>query len=131
MKGGALKEFASPIRFGMATILGGGTQILSWIHIEDLCRIYLKAIQENMHGPYNAVAPKPVNNKELVLELAKRRRGRTFLPVHVPEFALKLALGEMSIEVLKSTTVSSRKIQATGFQFLFPSVKSAIEDLIK
>jgi uncharacterized protein (TIGR01777 family) len=131
MKGGALKEFASPLKFGTATILGSGRQIISWIHIEDLCRIYLKAFQDNMQGTYNAVAPKPVNNKELVLELAKQVRGKAFLAVHVPEFALKLAIGEMSIEVLKSATVSSRKIQSTGFQFLFPSIKSAIEDLTK
>ena len=84
-----------------------------------------------MEGTYNAVAPKPVNNKALVLELAKQIRGKTFLPVHAPEFGLKLALGEMSVEVLKSATVSSKKIQATGFQFLFPSVSSAIEDLTK
>jgi uncharacterized protein (TIGR01777 family) len=131
MEGGALKEFADPLKFGMATILGSGRQIISWIHIEDLCRIYLEAIRDDFRGTYNAVAPAPVSNKELVLELARRKRGKAFLPVHVPEFALKLALGEMSIEVLKSATISGSKIRTTGFQFLFPSVKSAIDDLVK
>ena len=121
MQGGALKEFASPLKFGMATILGSGRQIISWIHIEDLCRIYLKAVQDNiMEGTYNAVAPKPVNNKALVLELAKQIRGKTFLPVHAPEFGLKLALGEMSVEVLKSATVSSKKSRPQDSSFFFP-----------
>jgi uncharacterized protein len=132
LKGGALKEFAAPVKFGMATILGSGTQMISWIHIDDLCRIYLKALQDNnMKGVYNAVAPAPVSNKELVLQLATKTRGKSFLPLHVPEFGLKLALGEMSIEVLKSASVSSRKIQGTGFQFLYPSINSAIEELVK
>jgi uncharacterized protein len=132
LKGGALKEFAAPVKFGMATILGSGRQMISWIHIEDLCRIYLKAIQDSsMQGIYNAVAPAPVSNKDLVLQLARKTRGKTFLPLHVPEFGLKLVLGEMSIEVLKSATVSSRKIEATGFQFLYPSITSAIEELVK
>lgn len=131
LKGGALKEFAAPLKFGMATILGGGNQVISWIHIEDLCRIYLKTIQDkSIHGVYNGVAPKPVTNKELVLELARETRGKTFLPLHVPQFGLKLVLGEMSIEVLKSATISSKKIEATGFQFIYPTIRSAIEELV-
>lgn len=132
MEGGALKEFASPIKYGLATILGSGRQIISWIHIEDLCRMYLRAIRDKtMHGAYNGVAPTPVSNKDLVLQLARDSRGKIHLPVHVPAFALKLRLGEMSVEILKSATVSSRKIEATGFQFLYPSIKSAMHDLVK
>jgi uncharacterized protein len=98
--GGALQEFSRPIRFGMATILGSGDQVISWIHVEDLCRMFIYAIEnEGMAGAYNAVAPKPVTNKELTLKLAQKLRGKFFIPLHVPAFALKLALGEMSIEV--------------------------------
>jgi len=132
MKGGALKEFAAPVKYGLATILGSGRQVISWIHVEDLCRLYLRAIKDKtMHGAYNGVAPTPVSNKEMVLELARASRGNIHIPIHVPGLALKIALGEMSIEILKSATVSSRKVEATGFQFLYPSVKSAILDLVK
>ena len=126
-EGGALKEFAKPLRMGIATILGSGEQVISWIHVEDLCRMFIHAIENPaVSGVYNAVAPQPVTNKELVLTLAQKVRGKVFIPVHVPAFALKLAMGEMSIEVLKSATVSSKKIRETGFTFLYPTVKAAL-----
>ena len=75
--------------------LGDGKQIISWIHVDDLCRLLLFAMeQENISGVYNAVAPKPVNNKTLTLQLAKDIRGKFYIPMHVPAFTLKLALGE-------------------------------------
>jgi uncharacterized protein (TIGR01777 family) len=129
--GGALKEFKKPLKFGIAAILGSGKQITSWIHIDDLCRLLLFAIEnERISGVYNAVAPKPVSNKELTLTLAKKMRNKYFIPVHVPAFALKLILGEMSVEVLKSARVSNEKIRKTGFTFLYPSVEAALENLI-
>ena len=92
-KGGAFDEFKKPLKFGIAAILGDGKQIISWIHIDDLCRLLLFAIEnENVSGIYNAVAPKPVSNKELTLKLAKQMRGKFFIPVHVPAFALKLCI---------------------------------------
>ncbi|MES1226857.1 MAG: TIGR01777 family oxidoreductase, partial [Bacteroidota bacterium] len=131
-EGGALVEFNKPLKFGLATILGSGKQVISWIHIDDLVRLYILAIEnEKMKGVYNAVAPGPVTNKELILTLAKEKRKNFFVPVHVPSFALKVVLGEMSIEVLKSATVSCDKIKATGFRFIFPTIKSAIENLEK
>jgi hypothetical protein len=127
--GGAYREFKKPLNFGMATILGNGKQIISWIHIDDLVRMYIAAIEnERMQGVYNAVAPNPVSNKVLVLQMAKQR-GKFYLPVLVPSFALKMALGEMSIEVLKSATVSAAKIEASGFAFGFPTIETAIRQL--
>jgi uncharacterized protein (TIGR01777 family) len=129
-EGGALAEFLKPLRFGIASILSNGKQIVSWIHIEDLIRIYIAAIENQaMNGIYNAVAPRPVSNKELVLQLAKIKRGRFFVPVHVPSFVLKLILGEMGIEVLKSASVSCDKIHFTGFIFLYPSLEATLEQL--
>jgi len=129
---GALKKFSKSLKFNIAAILGSGEQMVSWIHINDLCRIYTDAIEnENLHGVYNAVAPIPVNNKKLTLELAKKLKAKKFIPVHVPEFILKIVLGEMSVEVLKSCAVSSDKIRNTGFQFLYPGIESALNELIK
>ena len=128
--GGALAEFKKPIKMGIAGILGNGKQIVSWIHIDDLCRMYIAAIENDlMSGSYNAVAPEPVSNKMLTLELAKRIKGKFFIPVHVPAFVLQLMLGESSVEVLKSSTVSSEKIRQTGFKFLYPDIKCALQQL--
>jgi uncharacterized protein (TIGR01777 family) len=130
--GGALAEFKKPLKFGIATILGSGKQTVSWIHIDDLCRIYVEAIQNtNLHGAYNAAAPSPVSNKKLTLTLAKIMRRKFFIPVYVPAFVLKIMLGESSVEVLKSTTVSCEKIKQAGFAFLYPSVEAALTQLCK
>ncbi len=130
-EGGALKEFITPLKLGVAAILGNGKQIISWIHIDDLCRLFLFAIEnEEMNGVYNAVAPAPVDNKSLTLTLAKKR-NRFYIPVHVPTFILKLMLGERSIEILKSAAVSCKKILAKGFDFKFKNIDAAIEDIVQ
>lgn len=130
-RGGFLAEIKKPLQMAnIATIMGGGDQVVSWIHIDDLCRMYIYAIEnENVRGVYNAAAPTPVTNKEIVLQIANKRKPKPFIPVHVPAFVLKIALGEMSIEVLKSTTVSAAKIKDAGFRFLYPSAEAAIEQL--
>jgi uncharacterized protein len=128
--GGAFAEFKKPLSFGIAGILGDGIQTVSWIHIDDLCRIYVEALQnKQLAGSYNATAPSPVTNKELTLQLAARLKGKLFIPVHVPVFVLKLMLGESSIEVLKSCTVSCEKIKQAGFTFLYPSIEAALAQL--
>ena len=130
--GGALPEFKKPVKFGIAGVLGSGRQVISWIHIEDLCRMFIYAIEnESVAGVYNAVAPTPVTNKELTLLLAQKMKGRFYVDLHVPVFVLKTMLGEMSTEVLKSATVSAEKIRAAGFTFLYPSIESALDNLIR
>lgn len=122
--GGALKEFEKPLKFRVAAILGSGKQVMSWIHIDDLAQLYIYAIgNEKMNGVYNAVSPQPAVHKDLVLELARAKKG-FYIPVPVPAFALKLVLGEMSIEVLKSATVSSDKINKEGFRYSYPDLAS-------
>jgi uncharacterized protein len=129
-KGGILPELLKPVKFGAAGILGGGRQVVSWIHIDDLVRIYLHAIiTPSLHGVYNAVAPKPVSNKEIAIKLAKEIKGSFYVPLHIPSFALRMMLGEMSVEILKSATVSCEKIRKTGFNFIFPSIESALQEL--
>jgi uncharacterized protein (TIGR01777 family) len=129
-EGGAFPEFKKPLKAGVATILGSGRQKISWIHIDDLCRLYLYAIeQKSMNAAYNGVAPEVVSNRQLMMKLARRRR-RPFIPVYVPSFALKLFLGEMSVEVLKSTTVDDSRLRNFGFNFLFPTLDAALGDLV-
>jgi len=130
--GGALAEFKKPVRFGIAAILGSGKQMISWIHINDLCRLFTTAIENDaINGTYNAVAPQPVTNKNLTLASAKRMNGKFYIPFYVPAFIIKLLLGQRSIEVLKSTTVSCKKIIDTGFQFDYDSIDNALDDLVK
>ncbi|MGC4100067.1 TIGR01777 family oxidoreductase [Ferruginibacter sp.] len=129
--GGALKEFMTPLKLGVAAILGNGKQMISWIHITDLCRLFLFAIEnEKTGGAYNAAAPAPVNNKTLTLTLAKKMK-RFYIPVHVPSFILKIMLGGRSIEILKSTDASCKKIMDAGFAFEFNTIDAAVEDLVK
>lgn len=130
-EGGALTEFKKPVKFGIAAILGNGRQVISWIHVNDLCRLFLHAIEEEaMNGIYNTVSPQPVTNRNLTIQLAQKMRGKFFIPIYVPEFVLKIMVGELSIEVLKSTTVSSKKIKDAGFTFLYPTLEAAIPTLI-
>jgi uncharacterized protein len=130
--GGAYKEFKAPLKFGVASILGNGKQMVSWIHIDDLCRQFIFALEnENIRGSYNAVAPMPVSNKTLTLEIAKNVKGKFYIPIHVPTFVLKIMMGDRSIEILKSATVSCEKIKAAGFTFLYPSIEAAVEQIEK
>jgi uncharacterized protein len=127
--GGAYKEFVKPLKLRVASILGSGKQYISWIHINDLVKMYLEAMEnENYKGIYNAVAPHPVDNKTMIYAIGSST-GKFFIPAPVPSFVLKIMLGEMSIEVLKSTTVSADKILDAGFHFEFAGIEEAVKEL--
>lgn len=129
-RGGALLEFIKPAKLGVAAILGDGNQIVSWIHQQDLNGIILFAINNNsVNGVFNAVSPEPISNKALTLAIASKYHSWHF-KIHVPVWVLKILLGEMSIEVLKSAKVSSKKIQDQGFEFKYPNISSALNQLL-
>ncbi len=130
-EGGALKEFLKPLKFGVAGILGSGHQIISWIHIEDLCRQYIYAMENGLHDVYNAVASAPISNKHFNLTLANIIKGRFFIALPIPTLVLKILLGESSIEVLKSTTVNNQKIKDAGFKYNFDTPELALKNLLK
>jgi uncharacterized protein (TIGR01777 family) len=125
-KGGALPEFIKPLRLGVAPILGSGKQVISWIQLEDLVAMIVFAMEQpRLRGVYNAVAPAPATQQQLMNTLAQLTK-RFFIPVPVPSWILQVVMGEMSIEVLKSTTVSADKILATGFSFRYPILREAL-----
>jgi uncharacterized protein len=131
-EGGAFPEFAKPVRFGIAGILGNGKQIISWIHIEDICRLYMEAmVNPAWSGIYNAVAPNPVSNKTFTMELAKKMKGSFFIQLPVPDFILGIMLGERREEVLKSSNISAAKLKVQGFQFIYPTIDAAFRELVE
>ncbi len=130
-EGGALPKLAAPVKWLAGSPLGNGRQWMPWIHIEDLCAMFLKAIDdEAMRGVYNAVAPQHATNKEVVKAIGKAMGKPVFLPP-VPKFVLKMMLGEMAVIVTEGSRVSNEKIVKAGFEFKFPGLEKAVDDLLK
>lgn len=130
-RGGALKPMLLPLHGFVSTYFGDGQQWYSWIHIDDLCRMYIHALEnESIVGPYNAVAPHPVRNKQLAAALPAAKR-KPALVVGVPAAALRLGMGEMAHVVLDSSRCSAEKIKNTGFRFEFPELSQALQDVIR
>jgi len=128
-KGGMLKELLKPIKVGMGSAYGSGKQWQSWIHMYDLVHLYHFAIQHQWEGVYNATAPNPVDNHELVKKIAAILEKPFFMP-NVPEFLLKSLLGEMYILLVSSQNVSSQKAQDNGFVFKFRTLDKALDNLL-
>lgn len=128
-KGGMLKEVMKPVKLGVGSPYGSGKQWQSWIHIHDLVHLYLFAVEHQWEGVYNATAPNPVDNQELVKKVANVLDKPFFMP-NVPEFMLKMVLGEMHILLLTSQNVSSQKAQDNGFIFKYRTVDKALQDLL-
>ncbi len=129
--GGALPPIARTVRWGVGAPLGSGEQYLSWIHIDDLCRLFIHALEDaNMTGVYNAVGPQPVTNQQLTQAVARVMHRPLWLP-NVPGFALKLALGELASAVLGGNRVSNQKVADAGFHYKFDKVDVALADLLK
>ena len=127
----ALTRLLAPAKYGLFPVLGSGSQYMPWIHIEDLCKIFLIAVQNNeMEGAFNAVAPQHVTFREFMRSLASAMNKSGFRPP-VPSALLNIALGEMADILLKGSRVSSGKIIKTGCQFTFDSLDKALKDLLK
>jgi hypothetical protein len=127
--GGALQKIVHPISLGIGAPLGSGKQIMSWIHIDDLCELVSFVISKNLSGVFNAVAPKPVSNNVITKEIASCLKKPLWLP-SVPQFVLKIILGEMHKIVLESQNVSSKKVEKIGFEFKYKNVNEALKELL-
>jgi uncharacterized protein (TIGR01777 family) len=130
-EGGALPKLVRPVKWFVGSPLGSGKQWMPWIHIDDLCALFLKALEdEQMSGSYNAVTSQDATNKMFVKATGKILHRPVFLPP-VPEFLLRLFLGEMAGIVTKGSRVSNEKILRTGFKFRFVELSEALIDLLK
>ncbi len=128
-KGGALLPLARTVKLGLGAPLGSGRQYLSWIHIDDLCHLFIAMLTDDAwQGPYNAVAPYPATNAAFNEVLADVLHRPLLLP-KVPGFALKLVLGEQSEIVLAGQRVSDAKVLARGFEFDYPVLRGALKAL--
>ena len=128
--GGALQEMAKPIKYGVGAAFGSGEQDQSWIHIHDLVAVFYHVIENELPGIYNGVSPYPVSNAELTKAIAKTLEKPLFLP-NIPQFVMKLILGEMHQILFSSQHVSCRKLLDENFQFKFASLDKALNDLLK
>lgn len=129
-KGGALVEMVKPIKLGVGSPFGSGKQVQSWIHIHDLVEIYLFAIQNQLEGAFNAVGPLPVTNKILTQEIAAVLRKPLFMP-NIPQFLMRMVLGEMHAILFSSQNVSAKKIETQGFKFQYKTVNKALRQLLE
>lgn len=128
--GGALEKIIKPIKYYFGSPLGNGKQYMPWIHIEDLCQMYLFAItNNNVVGPINAVAPEHITNKQLTYEIAKKLKKPILLP-SVPTFLIKILLGKMSKLVLFGSRVSSDKISSYGYKFRYPTIDGTLKQIL-
>ncbi len=126
---GALEAMIKPVKFLVGSPLGSGQQMVSWIHIHDISRLFIHLIENNLPGVFNGVAPKPATNEEITKGISERLHKPLILP-NIPEFVLKIVLGEMAQAVVNGAKVSADKVTASGFQFRYPTLNSTLDDLI-
>ena len=129
-KGGALPEMIKPIKMFAGSGFGTGKQLQTWIHINDIARLYYFTLQNQIEGVINAVAPNPISNQELTRCIAKHLHRPLFLP-NVPKTVMKLILGEMHILLFNNKNIFPRRALELGFQFEYPKADLALSNLIK
>ena len=127
--GGALPQIIKPIRFGVGAPFGSGQHWQSWIHINDLARLFLFVLKHQLEGVYNGVAPNPVTNVEFTKTIAKTLNRPLILP-NIPKNIMQLVLGEMHLLLFESQRVSSKKVEDLGFEFKYHHLQPALQDLI-
>lgn len=127
--GGALKQMLLPFRLGIGGTVGDGSQAFSWIHMEDLVRAFISAMdKESYEGTYNLCSPTPSTNKGLTRALAKAL-GRPAI-LRVPEFVLKLQYGQGAEVLTKGQTVYPKRLVESGFKFVFTDIERAVRDCV-
>lgn len=128
-EGSALQKIVQPIQMYVGAPLGGGNQVLPYIHIDDLCNMYIHALEnDKVQGIYNAV-DENISNKDLTELIAKEIDKPLFLP-NVPSFVLQLVFGKMAGILLKGTAIDNTKIKATGFTFQYKTIAALLKSVL-
>jgi uncharacterized protein len=129
--GGALGKMLTPFRMGVGGVIGSGEQYMSWVAIDDLIGIIQHGLaRDGLRGPVNAVSPNSVTNREFTKTLGKVLGRPTIFPL--PEFAARLAFGEMADALLLSSTrVEPQRLLASGYAFLYPTLEGALRHLLR
>lgn len=126
--GGALARMLPPFRLGVGGRIGTGAQWMSWIHIDDLANLIAFALENKVSGPMNASSPNPVTNVQFTRELARALHRPAIFPI--PILALKMLFGEMAEVIVASARVLPEAALRAGFQFRFPELGAALDDLL-
>jgi uncharacterized protein len=128
--GGALGKMIAPFKLFAGGPLGSGKQWFSWIHLDDVVNLIIQALtKSDMEGVYNATAPNPVRMEELCETMGKVMNRPSWLPV--PAFALEGLLGEGAIVVLEGQQVLPKHTLASGFNYKYSNLRSALGDILK
>lgn len=118
-----------PTQYGFGTHLGNGKQWMPWIHLEDLCRVYIEAIENNqLEGAVNAVAPHHVSHQEFMEILAQSFHTKIRLP-HIPSALVKLAMGEKACLILEGSRLSNERLNSIHFQYHYPTLQLALKQI--
>lgn len=124
--GGAFEKMKKPIKYNVGAPLGTGKQYMPWIHIDDLCELFYRAIiNEEMSGIYNAVAPEHITNEEITKQLAASLNKKIWLP-NVPAFVMQILFGQMSSILLKGNRVSAEKVLSSGYNFHYSELAKCL-----
>jgi uncharacterized protein (TIGR01777 family) len=127
---GAFPKLIQTLKFGFISAIGSGKQYMPWIHIDDLVKMYVFAIEnKDISGIFNAVAPEHITQTELVSKTRNIYRRQLKTP-NIPAFLLKIIFGEMASILLYGSRVSADKISKTGFEFYYPNIDLALKSLL-
>lgn len=128
-KEGALAKMIFPFKYFIGGPIGSGKQWISWIHIEDIVEIFLFSLDNRtINGAVNGVAPAPVTMKKFAQALGKEMNRPSFIAV--PEFILKVILGEGAQAVLGGSKVKADKIMSAGYNFRFNTINDALQNIL-
>ena len=129
-KAGVLKQTMLPMKFGLGIVFGSGEQWQSWIHIEDISRIFLFMLEKDLSGVYNGVSKNPLTNLEFTRIISSNFSIMPYT-LKIPRIFFKILFGKMHVLFFNSHKISSRKILDKGFSFKFANLKDAIKDIIR
>ena len=118
------------MKFGFGIYFGSGKQWQSWIHIDDISRLFIYITSQSLSGTYNGVAPNPISNYMFTKIISEVKKYVLFL-IPMPRFFFKMIFGEMHNILFESQKVSSKKIENKGFKFKFNILRDAIENILQ